>query len=1072
MSRLLLTLCTLLPLATLAGEARLLRFADIHHDQVAFVHAGDIYVAPSTGGPATRITSHEGLELFPKFSPDGKQIAFSAEYNGTRQVYVMPTTGGEPRQLTWYNDVGPMPPRGGYDNRVMDWTPDGKNVLVRANRLPWGVRMGRPYLVPVDGGMEQAMSVPETGGGMLSPDGNTLVYTPIDREFRTWKRYRGGRAQDVWTYDLKKNTARQLTDHPGTDNQPVWVGDQIYFASDRDFKLNLYRWVEGGEVLWPSAGPTAVVYEAGGYLYRFDPESAQSNRIDITIEGDWPQTRPRFENVSRWVESWDLSPKGKRALFGARGELFTAPAKDGEVRNISRSPAAREISASWSPDGRWIAYLSDATGEYEIYVREQNGSELVRQITKDSNTWLFEPRWSPDGAKLAYADKNQRLKVVDVEGKVVEVDHSTRNDITDFAWAPDSRHMAYVKTNAAGLGDIWVHDLDNGQSQRLTNPDTNDINPAFDRKGRYLYFLSNRDYNLTFSDYEFNYLYTDATRVYAGQLSADGPALFTFRSDEVQTKDKGEKDGDKKDDKKGDKESDKKDDEKVTVKIDVAGFSDRVLALMDDGGNYRSLLANNDGVYYLSGQGPDTELKFFGLKDEETLSIMKGLNDYRLSADGTKIMFAVNGNKWGIADAKPKQDAKKGLLDLDHMELRIDPRVEWQQMYVDGWRVLRDWFYDPGMHGQDWNQIRQRYAPLVAHVNHRGDLDYVFSELAGEMQAGHIYVQTGDQPQVERQAGGLLGAELKPHKSGYFSIARIFRGENWHDAFRSPLSQPGVDVDEGDYLLAVNGVSAKDVSNAYALLENTAGRVITLTVNDKPARDGARQVRVKTISGETNLRYLDWVRERRKRVDELSGGRIGYIHLPNTAQPGNRELFKTFLPQANKDALIIDDRYNGGGFIPDRMIELLSRRTLNYWKRRGLDPQATPLFAHDGPKVMLINGYSSSGGDALPYYFNKLGLGKLIGTRTWGGLIGISGNPGLADGGLILASTFRFLDTDGNWAVENEGVSPDIEVLDRPDDVAAGRDPSLERAVEELLRQLEENPPQAVTVPPAPTDFR
>ena len=1053
-----------------ADDTRLLRLPDIHGDRVVFVYAGDIYLAPTAGGTARRLTSHPGLELFPKFSPDGTRIAFSAEYNGTRQVFVMPAAGGEPRQLTWYNDVGNMPPRGGFDYRVLDWTPDGRHVLVRANRLPWGVRMGRFYLVPADGGDETPLEIPEGGGGMYSPDGNRIVYTPIDREFRTWKRYRGGRAQDVWIYDLDASASEQLTDHPATDNQPLWVGDEIFFTSDRDYTLNLYRYSPSAaaervtdhddfDVLWPSAGPEAIVYENGGWLYRYDPAADTSAKLEIRVGGDRPARLPKIVEAADFVQSADLSPDGRRAAFSARGEVFTVPAGNGPIRNVTRTPGIREIDGVWSPDGERIAYLSDASGEYEIWVRDQAGEAAARQVTRGGDIWRFPPVWSPDGTRLLFGDKRQRLNIVDVDsGRVSEVDTSRHNDIEDYAWSPDSRFVVYTKDNAAGYGSLWIHSV-GGTTRQVTSDMTNDGNGVFDPAGRYLYFLSSRDQDLEFSSVEFNYMVTNSVRVYAAQLDAGQPALFLPKSDEVGAADNddagsGEEDGD---------------DQPVRIQIDFAGLGDRVVALQDSGGVYRSLSATASGPLYLSGEQNDSTLLMFDVEAEEEKTILEGIGDYTLAADGEKVLFR-SGEDWGIANVKPDQDASEGGLDLGDLELRIDPPVEWRQMYTDGWRILRDWFYDPNMHGMDWQAIHDKYLPLVEHVAHRADLDYIFGEIAGEMNAGHIYVQSGDQPAVERRNGGLLGAEIEA-ADGVYRIAGIFPGEPWHAAFYSPLAAPGTDVDEGDYILAVNGVPTSGVDNFYRLLENTGGDVVTLRVNEQPRERGARDVLVRTITSETSLRYLDWIEDRARRVAELSDGRIGYVHLPNTAVAGNRELFKRFYPQVRKEALIIDARYNGGGFIPDRMIEAVARQPLNYWKRRGLDPQATPVISHTGPKVTLINGYSSSGGDAFPYYFRKLGLGPLIGTRTWGGLIGISGNPMLADGGGILASTFRFLDTDGNWAVENEGVAPDIEVVDRPEQVAAGEDPSLERAVRYLLGELEASPPEPVEAPPAPTEF-
>jgi tricorn protease len=1074
--RLLGAACAFAALPALADSpTKLLRFPDVHNDRVTFVYAGDVYVVSVNGGTALRLTSHQGDELYPKFSPDGSQIAFSAEYNGTRQVYVVPSAGGSPRQLTWYNDVGELPPRGGTDNRVLDWSPDGANVLVRMNRAPWDNRSGRPYLVPVNGGLETPLAVPESGGGMFDPTGTKLVYTPIDRDFRSWKRYRGGRAQDVWIYDLAANTSLQLTNDRATDHQPMWIGDAVYFVSDRaDAKLNLYAVSpQGGEarklttfadfdVMWPSAGPDSIVFEKGGSIWRYLPSSGAATEIPIRVAGDLPQTQPRFVEAADFVESFGLSPNGERAVFGARGEIFTAPAKNGEPRNISMTPEAREIAVSWSPDGKSIAYLSDATGEYEIYLRAQDGKSPPRRLTSDGNIWRFAPVWSPDSKKIAFGDKQQRLRVLDIaSGEITDADQGTHDDIDTYTWAPDSRWIAYVKGNASRNTSIWMYSLEAKQARQLTPDETSETSPAFDPDGRYLYFVSNRDYNLTFSAYEFNWLYTNASRIYAATLQADGPALFRPKSDEVAL------DGET-----GDDEKSADDDSVKPLRIDIPGFNQRVVALNAPAGNYAGLSANSEGVFYFApGDGGGSgELRFIGLNADDTLKPVAAVTGYAMSPNGNKLLLR-RASKFAIVDAKPNAEFDANALSLSRMELRVEPKIEWRQQFVDGWRLLRDWFYDPGMHGNDWNAIRAKYEALLPHVASRGDLDWLFQEIAGEANAGHVYVERGDQSRVERKAGGLLGAELADHASGYTRIAHIFPGENWNPTLRSPLTEPGVNVAEGDFILAVDNVSTRGVDNFYRLLENRADRVVTLRVNKNPQEAGARDVQVRTLASEQGLRYLDWVQSRRRMVEQLSDGRIGYIHVPNTAVEGSRELFKGMLAYASKEALVIDDRYNGGGFIPDRMIELLSRQPLNYWKQRGLEPNPTPLLNHRGPKAMLINGLSASGGDALPYYFRKMKLGTLFGTRTWGGLIGISGNPRLSDNGGINAATFRFMSTDGGWAVENEGVAPDVEVIDRPELLAAGRDPTLEAAVQHLLRELQANPPSAVTAPAAPTMF-
>ena len=1073
MKKLITTIFVLLVSTTAFAQerlTRLLRQPDIHGDTVAFVYAGDIWLASARGGDARRLTSGEGMEYFPKFSPDGRWIAFTGDYTGSRQVFVVSAEGGTPRQLTFYNDVGALPPRGGIDNRVLDWTPDGKQILFNPHRLPWSDRMPAHYVINFEGGMEKPLAIPEGSAGSYSPDGTKLVYTPIEREFRTWKRYRGGRAQDVWIYDLAANKAEQLTNSQYTDNQPMWIGNTIYFTSDReDGRLNLWSYDLATkqqkkltthidfDVLWPSADKNQVVYESGGYLYRFDTAANRSERIPIRVYGDFRNTLPYFKNVRENIDWYTPSPTAARALLVARGDIFSAPAKEGEVRNLTQTPGIRERDAVWSPDGRSIAYLSDRGGEYEIHVRNADGTGEERQVTRDGKAWKFAPLWSPDSKLLAYSDKDMVLRVVDAaSGKVTDVDRDQYGDINHYRWSPDSKWLTYTKLNEARFSAIYVHSLADGKSHRLTSGTTNDSEPVFDPKGRYLYFTSNRDFNLTFSAWEFNYVYTDPTRVYVGVLAADGPALFLPQSDE-------EKAAAPPPPESAAAAAPAAGSKAVVVKIDPAGFENRVRAVPGSPGSYSGLAAVNAGVLYLKGDD-ERSLKLYNIDDRKEETVLDGLRGYELSANNEKILASMGRNNYAIVSAKPGQKAADGMLKLDNMEMKVDPKAEWAQEFTDAWRILRDWFYDPGMHGLDWNGIRAKYGQLVPFIAHRADLDYILGEIAGEMNAGHVYVGSPSELTQDRVDNGLLGANIVGD-SGYFRIQHIYPGENWHEAFRSPLTEPGVKVREGDYILAVDGVSTKGVDNFYRLLENKADRVVTLLVNARPEATGAREEKVRPVKKETNHRYLDWVASRRAYVDKMSNGRIGYIHLPNTGAEGNRELVKGFYPQVDKDALIIDDRYNGGGFIPDRMIEMLDRPVLNYWARRGQPPSATPAYAHVGPKVMLINGYSASGGDALPYYFRKRQLGTIIGTRTWGGLIGISGNPSLMDGGSVSAPTFRFMDTDGMWAVEGVGVAPDIEVVDRPDLVAAGKDPSLEAAVKLLMDELAKNPPKPVVAP-------
>ncbi|HEX8890993.1 MAG TPA: PDZ domain-containing protein [Pyrinomonadaceae bacterium] len=1084
---------------------RLLRFPDIHGDMIAFVYAGDIWTVPASGGTARRLTSHPGLELFPKFSPDGRWIAFSGEYSGTRQVFVISVDGGEPRQLTFHNDVGALPPRGGWDNRVLGWTPDGKSVVFRANRLPYSDRLGRPYLVPVEGGEERPLQITESGGLSYSPDGQRVAFTPISNEFRGWKRYRGGQSPDVWIYDLAHNTSEQITNTRAQDMVPVWLGDTIYFISDRDWTMNLFAYDtrtkktkkltnhSDYDVLWPSGSGNEIVYEAGGYIYRFDTRAGKEERVPIRVYGDFPDTVPYFKNVKANINDFSLSPTGVRALFEARGDIFTAPAKEGEVRNLTSSQGVREISPAWSPDARLVAYLSDRSGEYEIYVRASDGSGEERRVTTDGDIWRFPIVWSPDSTMLAYGDKKQRLRYVNVAtGKTVDVDHSTTNDITNYTWAPDSRWIAYTKLGDNQFSEIWVYSLASGRTQKLTGGMTSDTQPVFDPKGRYLYFLSNRDFNLTLSGFEFNYVYTNPTRVYIGLLAADGPAILLPTSDEerIKTREtpltpppnpaqapppqgaKAQPSGQTSEQptQPSAPASDAKADEKqaktnASVKIDFDGFENRVRAIPGQPNNYRHLTATPDGVLYLSGPG---RLSLYNLNAKAEQTIIEGIGDYDVSADGKQFVFQA-GDNFGVASVSPGQRPDAGLLKLDGMTMKIDPKAEWAEEYTDAWRIMRDWFYDPNMHGVDWNGIRAKYGALIPYIANREDLNFVLTEMGSELMAGHIYVERGsDASRVTRTDGGLLGAEIAPDSSGYFKITKIFPGENWHESFRSPLTEPGVKAKVGDFILAVDGRSTRDVKNFYELLEGKGDRAVTLKLNDRADPAGAHDERVRTVKSEANLRYLDWIEAQQARVEKLSGGRIGYIHVPNTAVEGNRELFKNFYPQTKKEALIIDDRYNGGGFIPDRMIELLERKPLSYWSRRGIGTTSTPAFSHLGPKAMLINGYAGSGGDALPYYFRERGIGRIFGTTTWGGLIGLTGNPPLADGGSLSTPSFRFMDTEGHWAVEGVGVDPDVEVVDRPEALAQGEDPTLEAAVKYLLEELRRNPPKRPTPPPPP----
>ena len=1058
-------------------EARLMRFPDINKNLIAFVYAGDIWSVGATGGEARRLTSHAGMELFPKISPDGLWIAFSGEYSGSRQIFVMPSNGGTPRQLTYYNSVGQMPPRGGFDDAVLDWTSDSKSILIRANRTPFGERNGKYFLVSLDGGLEKPLPIVNGGFAAFSPDDQKICFTPVDREFRTWKRYKGGRASDLWIYDLENNTSEQITDFTGTDQLPTWFGDNIYFASDRDLKLNIYQYNTKTKELkqltshadydcmWPSGENGHIVFENGGYLYKLNLQTGKEEKVNIHIHFDNPNIVPYYKNVKDFVQAYEISPTGKRALISARGDIFTIPAENGPTYNLTNTQGVREIYPRWSPDGKYISYYSDSSGEYEIYLLENKKGAKPKQLTSGSTAWKYDSEWSPNSKYLLYFDRTLQLKLVDVEsGKTILVTHADRDEIQSYSFSPDSKWITYSKEGSNGLGAVWVYNLESKENKQLTDDSFNDGSPVFSTDGKYIYFVSDRDFNLEFSSFEFNYVYNKSTRIYAVALKADAPKLFKDKNDTEPAKDAEKpKDEPKKDSK------DKKDEkpavtESVKVQIDFDGINSRITAFPMSAGSYRNLVAVEDGILFIGEDG----LHKFTIEDEKDEQVMDKVSQAMVSDDG-KMMIYRSDKDFGITKLTVGQKSGAGKLNLDDMVMKIDPKKEWTQIYTDGWRIFRDYFYVSNMHGVDWKGIKELYSPLVQHVSHRADLDYILGEIISETNTGHAYVDWGDFERVKRVDTGLLGAELKADQaSGKYQIVKIYSGENWNESRRSPLTEQGVKVKEGDFLIAVNGIELNLSMNPYELLENTVGKMVEITVNSKPVAEGAITSIIRPIGSELELLNLNWVNERRAMVDKLSGGKIGYIFVPNTAVEGNRELYRGMYAYNEKEALIIDDRYNGGGFIPDVMTDLLNRKTLSYWQRNDITSSKTPGVAHDGPKVMLTNGYSSSGGDAFPYYFRKKGLGLLIGTRTWGGLVGISGNARLVDNGYIAVPRFGIYDENEQWIIEGIGVYPDIEVVDRPEQLAKGVDPCIEKAVEVLLKQLQDKPVKKVNAPAPP----
>ncbi len=1051
-----------------AKDARLLRTPDINKDLVVFVYAGDIWSVSAEGGDAKRLTSHEGLELFPKISPDGKWIAFSAEYSGSRQVYKMPSKGGTPVQLTYYNDVGVMPPRGGYDYIVMDWTPDSKEILVRMNRTPYGRRMGKYFLVNINGGLERPLQIPECGGGTFSPDGDKIVYTPIGREFRTWKRTKGGRAQDVWIYDLKNDKSERITRFPGTDQHPVWFKDKIFYVSDESLSLNFHSFdLKTGkfeqvtrftdfDVLWPSGSEGMIVFEKGGYLHKIDLNKNSVSKLTVNLDFDNPNILPRFKNVSRFVSRFGatITSNGKRAIFDARGDLFSVPSeKEGVTVNLTRTSGIREMYPVASPDGKWIAYVSDESGDFEFYIVDPLGKKKAKKLT-DTKVWKYPVEWSPDSKYVAFSDADRKLQVIEIStGEISLVTKGKSGTIRDYSWSPDSKWITFTNRGSNKLGSIWVYSVTDGKSSRITNNTYEDFSPAFSQDGKYIFFISDRDFDFNFdggfSTMEFDFIFNKTARIFAVGLTDSSPPLF---------KDENDLDAPPPPtpavDKKG---KDKKKDAKkpVVVKIDFKNLDDRIKVFPLPTGQYRGITDLGKGKALIN---DNDGLHIFDFKKKKKELVMGEIGYGSLSADNKKILYR-SGRTWGITDLKPKVKPGAGKLDLSNVMMKIDPVKEWKQIYNEGWRIYRDWFYVRNMHGVDWEKMRKKYEVLLPYVSHRADLDYIFGELVGELNVGHTYVNWGDIKRVKRLDTGLLGAVLDADKnSGFYKISKIFKGENWNERTRSPLTEPGVKVNEGDFLIRINGYDVRTKDNPYMFLENTAGKKIPITVSSTPDSMNARTYWIKPLSSELGLMYNDMIESKRKLVDRLSNGRIGYIHVPDTHLSGNRELFKGIYSFNDKEALIIDERYNGGGWSPRKMIEKLATKTYAYWKGRDLELRPAPVFSFNGPLAMLINHYSSSGGDNFPYWFKLKKLGKLIGTRTWGGLVGYGWSPGLVDGPSFAVPMSAIVNTDGEYVVEGVGVYPDegFEVYDIPEEIAKGNDPSIEKAVKQLLKELDE----------------
>jgi tricorn protease len=1051
-----------------------------------------LYSVPATGGVARKLTSHDGFEMFPRFSPDGKLLAFTGQYDGNTEVYLIPSEGGVPKRLTYTATLGrdDVSDRMGPNNIVMGWTPDGQRIVFRSRMRSHNDFIGQLFTVSKDGGLAEPLPLPRGGFCSYSPDGKKLVYNRVFREFRTWKRYRGGMADDIWVYDFDTKKTDQLCKTGDQEIIPMWSGNKIYFLSDRDAnkRMNLYVYdladkstkqlteFTDFDIKFPSLGDKAIVFENGGSIYRFDLATGKHAKAPIRVLVDQTAGRGGLVNVAKNVGSYEVSPDGKRALFSARGDLFTVPASKGPTRNLTNTSGIHERNCKWSPDGKSIAYIGDASGETEIHVLPANGSGTAQQLTSGADTYKYDLHWSPDSKKIAWTDKKLRLQVVDVASKqVTPVAQAQAWEIREYAWSPDSKWIAYVRPEVEGMSKIYLYSLESGQTIEATDGWYAASQPAFSSDGKFLYFVSNRDFNPLYGRTEFNHVYQDMARVYLIALAKDTPSPFKPKSDEVGAADEPKKDDaakkpDGADAKKDEPKDEKKDKPAVIVKVDADGLKDRIADLPAPPANYRDLNSAGNSLYYIR-QGSKDEKPILLVYDFSTLkeTSLGPVNGFEITADQKKMLVQKDG-AYGIIDLPKTTVSISEPLNLSGMEMTLDRHQEWKQIFAECWRQMRDFFYDPNMHGVDWKAMRARYEPLVAHVNHRADLTYIIGEMISELNAGHAYVGGGEMKTAPRMATGLLGAELRRDpQTGYYQIAKILKGANWDKSLRSPLTEIGVNVNEGDYILAVNGKPTNEMANIYEALLNTVGKQVALKVNAKPEQQGSRETTVIPIGDEANLYYYTWVQNNIKKVGDATGGKVGYIHVPDMLAPGLNEFVKHFYPQLRKKALIIDMRGNGGGNVSPMLIERLRREIAMVGIARNTVPTTDPDAMIYGPKVCLLNEFSASDGDLFPYRFRQYKLGPLIGKRSWGGVIGIRGSLPLLDGGTLSKPEFSRFDVEGKeWIIEGIGVEPDIVVDNDPAKEYAGVDEQLDKGIEVIMEELKTKERKLPAVPPYP----
>ncbi len=1050
-------------------NARMLQFPDVSATHITFTYADDIWIVAKEGGTAHKLTSAKGTELFARFSPDGKQIAFSGNYNGNVDVYVMPSLGGLPERITYH----------GMADRLLDWYPDGHSLLFASSRKSGKQRFNQFYKVSNEGGLPEKLPLPYGEFGVLSPDGKSIAYTPKSRVFRTWKRYLGGMATDIFIFDLENKTAENITDHIANDELPMWSGNKIYFLSDRGDNQRNNIWAydistkqtrqltdfDAFDIHFPSLGNHEIVFEAGGLLYLLDLTTEQYKPVNIKVVTDESTLMARNENVEKMIQNFSFSYNGNRTLFEARGEIFSVPTENGPVINLTQSPGVAERYPAYSPNGKYAAYFSDRSGEYELTIRDLEKPSPEKKLTSLGEGFRYTIFWAPNSKALAFIDKSMTIYVYDFDkDQTTEVDKQKwmyEGSLRNFtvSWSPDSRYLTYEKELDGRTTAIAIFDTKEEKVHQVTAGYYSDSNPVFDPAGKHLFFLTNRHFKPVYSDFDNTWIYPNATQIAAVTLTKDIPSPMAPRNDSTVVKKEEEGKNDAKKDEKKDKK--KSNPETKAVKIDFDGFEQRLVILPPAAGNISNLQAVKDKVIFhrMPNDGSAEEKKpvvWFDLEEREEKTVVEDADAFQISADEKKILVQKE-KAYSVVEVAPDQKPEK-KLPVSQLEMTVVPREEWRQIFTDVWRLERDFFYDKNMHGVDWHAMKNRYGALIDNAVTRGDVNYVIGELIAELNASHTYRGGGDGETAPNRPVGYLGIDWELH-NGAYRVKKIVRGASWDSEVRSPLDAPGLKIKEGHYILAVNGATIDVTKDPASAFEGLAEKTIELTVNDKPSLEGAWNILVKTLSDETRLRNLEWIEANRKRVDEATGGKIGYIFVPSTGIDGQDELVRQFYAQFTKEGLIIDERFNNGGQIPDRFIELLDRKPLGFFAVRDGNNWQWPPAANFGPKVMLINGWSGSGGDAFPDYFRKAGLGPLIGTRTWGGLIGITGAPTLIDGGNVTVPTFRMYNPDGTWFKEGHGVDPDIEVPEDPATLSKGVDVQLEKAIEEVMRLHQLNPP-------------